>query len=175
MKILIMGLPGSGKTTQAKEVSRILNLCIIKTGDIVRQKALDNDRIGKQLKKALESGQLCNDQLVGDLVVEQLSHEQCKKGFVMDGYPRRISQLSIFNPEFDRVFYIDLSDQTATARMLKRRRADDTSQLIQERLRIYRDETRQVMEYYDKQKILVRIDGEKRLQEITDNILENIA
>jgi adenylate kinase len=175
MRILITGPQGSGKTTIAKKLSEDLGMCLVKTGDLIRQKALDNDDIGKSLKESLETGELSDDQIVGSILKMGINKQECENGYVIDGFPRRLSQLDVYDPHFDKVFYLDVSDEVATERMLKRGRDDDTPPLIEERLKIFHEETMRVVDYYEKQGILVRVNGEQSIETVEDDIRREIA
>src|SRR5476651_1142911 len=98
MHLLIMGPQGSGKTTQARIIAEKLGMCVIKTGDLVRQKAMEDSDEGRSLKKSLESGDLSDDNLVASLLEKDLSNPKCLNGVVVDGFPRRMSQLAVFDP-----------------------------------------------------------------------------
>ncbi len=170
MKILINGPQGSGKTTHAKIIAEKFKLCFIKTGDMVREKALENSKDGKKLKKALDRGGLADDKIIAHLVENELARPNCRDNFVMDGYPRRLAQLKIFDPKFDKVFYLDLSDELAVKRMLKRGRSDDVPDLIKERLRLYHQVTEQVLRYYQEEGILIKIDAAGTIKEVSKEI-----
>ena len=174
MKILINGPQGSGKTTQAKMLVENLGLCLVKTGDLVREKAKEDSEEGKALAHSLDTGVLSDDRVVAELVKKELKREECKEGFVIDGYPRRMSQLEEYDPEYDKVFYLELSDEVAVKRMLERGRDDDTPELIKERLQIFREETEKVVKYYEEKGILIRIDGEKGVDEVHQEIMKHL-
>lgn len=161
MKILITGLPGSGKTTQARKISQGLGLCMIKTGEILRKLAQESSSRGKIIKQALESGELADDKLVAEVVRERILEEDCKGGFVMDGYPRSVSQLKYFNPNYDLVFHLKLSKEEAQERLLQRGRADDTPEIIAKRLEIQSKELDSVLVYLKKVTQVVEVDGEQ--------------
>lgn len=174
MKILITGPQGSGKTTHAKIVAEKFNLCFIKTGDLVRNKALENSDEGRKLKEALDKGELADDRIIANLVENALVQQNCKDNFVMDGYPRRLPQLQVFDPGFDKVFYLDLSDEMAIERMLKRGREDDTPQLIQQRLMLYHRETEKALKYYQTMGILIKINAARSIGEVAGDIVDHL-
>ncbi len=175
MKILVTGPQGSGKTTQAEIIAKKLKLPFVKVGNLVRAKSTDGTKEADTLKKALETGEIADDSIVASLLQNKLSGLELQKGFVVDGYPRRISQLEAFDPHFDIVFNLDISDEVAKERLLKRGRVDDTPALIDERLRIFHKLTKEVLKYYQAQGILVTVEGEKSTKEVTKEIEKHLV
>ncbi len=174
MKILIAGPQGSGKTTQARILAEKLDLCLIKTGDLTRARAEKDDELGRKLKAALDLGILADDSIIASLLKEEMAKQNCPNGFVTDGYPRRLHQLEVYDPEFDQVFYLDVPNEVVVKRMLDRGREDDTPELIEERLKIFHEETAQVMDYYEKLGKLVRVDGSKGIEEVSEEIMKEV-
>lgn len=173
MRILIIGPQGSGKTTQAKNLAEKFNLYFASTGDLLREEVLRDSHEGRILKKSLETGQLADDRIVAKLLKEKLGgHLQ---GFVLDGYPRSLDQLQYFDPQFDKVIYLEISDEEVEKRLLQRGRADDTPELIRERLRLYHELTEPVLRYYNGQRKLIRIDGRKSIEGVAREIERKLA
>src|SRR5438552_1748367 len=112
MHIILLGCPGAGKGTQAKMLADFYDIPMISTGDIFRNAILRQDQLGKEVKSIVESGILVPDQLVIDLVKQRLSEEDCKNGFILDGFPRTISQAEALATmtQIDAVFDIEVSD-----------------------------------------------------------------
>lgn len=92
MKIVMLGAPGAGKGTQAKMISEKYNVPHISTGDIFRANIKENTPLGQKAKEYMDKGLLVPDELVVDLVVDRLQQDDCKKGYVLDGFPRTIPQ-----------------------------------------------------------------------------------
>lgn len=174
MKILLTGPQGSGKTTQAESLARYLNVPLVGTGEVLRQMAKGKNTLGEKIRKALDKGYLVDDKIVAQLVVARLSRKDCKVGFVMDGYPRSRAQLRLFDPRFDKVFYLDLSDDEVTGRLLKRGREDDIGELIEKRLKVYHEMTEPLLEYYQEKSMLVRINGLGTIDEVQSRIRQEI-
>lgn len=172
MKILLTGPQGSGKTTQANIIAQKYNLSLIKTGDLVRKLATGDSKEAEEVRKqAIDEGVLVDDVLVARLVSERLAQPDGKEGFVMDGYPRRLSQLKLFDPGFDYVIYLDIDDKLAVKRMMERGRMDDTPELIKKRLEIYHKETEPVIHFYREAHRLIIVDGRLSVGEVTDQII----
>lgn len=162
-KILFLGAQGSGKSTQGKLLAKFLGLPYISTGDMFRG-------LGGEIKQFLDQGKLVDDQTTSKIVEEKLKGEEYENGFIFDGYPRTMEQIKLFNPGFDKVIYLDLSDTEATKRLLKRGREDDTEDVIAERLRNYHLQTDPILDYFQQKGILKQIDGLGSIEEIWQRI-----
>ena len=92
MKIIFFGPPGSGKGTQAKLLAKELNILHLSTGDILRDKLSDGDSLSFKLKKIMSSGNLVSDDILNQIIANKLMSEECSNGYILDGYPRTISQ-----------------------------------------------------------------------------------
>lgn len=172
MKILLTGPQGSGKSTQADLLAQYLNVPKISTGDIFRKIKQEDSEKGKRIRQILNSGQLVDDQTTAEIVKRRLAGEG--SGFVMDGYPRTLEQINLFDPLFDKVFYLKLSDEEAIKRLLSRGREDDTRELIAQRLKIYHQQTDPVLDYYKVKGLLKEIDGLGSIDEIRQRIRDQL-
>ena len=92
MKLIMLGAPGAGKGTQAKKIAEKYSIPHISTGDIFRANIKNGTELGKKAKTFMDQGLLVPDELVVDLVVDRLQQDDCKKGYVLDGFPRTIPQ-----------------------------------------------------------------------------------
>lgn len=162
MKILLIGPQGSGKSTQANLLGEFLKVPVISTGEIFRKLP--------QVRKILDKGQLIDDETTSRIVRERLNSEDCQNGFMMDGYPRTLEQAGLFDPGYDKVFYLKLSPEKAMDRLLKRGRADDTKELIEKRLDLYYLQTQPLLDYYKDKGILVEINALADINTIQDEI-----
>lgn len=174
MKILFIGPQGSGKSTQGNLLAQYLNLEYISTGDIFRKLGQDNSEEGWVVKQILDSGRLVDDQTTAKLVEKRIKGIDAQDGFIMDGYPRTLEQIKLFDPGFDKVFLLELSDEEALKRLLERGREDDTKDLILERLRIYHQLTDPILDYYRNIGLLEIIDGGGSIEEIQDNLRKKV-
>lgn len=170
MKILVTGKAGSGKTTQAKILAEKLNICFFGVGDIFRKKSLEETQIGKTLKKDLEEGILIDNKVASELIKEEVQNSSCPFGFILDGYPRDLDQLQYFDPQFDKVIVVEISDKTLIERLIERGRFDDTKEVINKRLEIFQTETLAVINHYQNLGIVLKIDGEKSEEEVSKEI-----
>ncbi len=210
MEIIIFGAPGVGKGTQAKVLSQDLNIPHISTGDILRAAVEEGSPLGKQVKEIMEKGELVNDELMAELVKDMLHSERCKNGFILDGYPRTIPQVKIFeqirkelNLQHTCLLEIQVDFDVIIKRLTSRmlcvkchsiitedqivekdtcpvcgakgsliKRKDDTLEVVQNRLKVYRESTEPIINYYQKSgdiKILT-VNGDQPVEKVTREI-----
>lgn len=175
MKILFIGPQGSGKSTQAKLLSEYLSMPYLSSGDIFRQIAKADSDLGKKLKEILTAGKLVDDQTTCEVVKKKLEEGSNKSGFVLDGYPRTLEQVKIFDPGFDLVFYLNVSKKVSLERLLKRVREDDTPALIEARLVHYYNQTQPLLGYFKETGILEEVDGEREVLGIQNEIRKIVS
>lgn len=170
LKVFISGPQGSGKSTQAKILGEKYGLYFLSSGDLCREIAKEDSDRGRRFKEALDRGVYVPDNEIGEAVREVLSLDKAKRGFVSDAYPRSLSQISVFDPEFNFVFELVLGEDEAVRRLLQRGREDDTKEQIKTRLNQYHKLTCSVADYYKGLGLLHKIDGRKQIGEIAKDI-----
>ena len=159
MKIVFFGPPGSGKGTQAKLLAEELNLLHLSTGDILREKLSDGDELSIKLKQIMSTGNLVSDEILNQIIANKLMSEECGNGFILDGYPRTISQsdflVSFFKSNsliLDVIinFKIDfkLVEERIMLRSKEEQRSDDNLDVIKTRLDKYIEETYPVSQFF---------------------------
>ena len=124
MKIILLGAPGAGKGTQAERISDKLNVPSISTGFIIRQAIADKTEIGIMAKELIDNGQLLPDDVVIKLLLERIKSDDCKDGYILDGFPRTIAQaeaLEDMGIKIDYVVDIELADDVIVNRLSGRR------------------------------------------------------
>ena len=128
MKIIMLGAPGAGKGTQAKKIAAKYEIPHISTGDIFRANIKEGTELGKKAKTYMDQGLLVPDELVVDLVVDRVNQEDCKNGYVLDGFPRTIPQaealdkaLAELGQKMDYAIDVDVPDENIVSRMSGRR------------------------------------------------------
>lgn len=124
MKLILLGPPGAGKGTQAEILSKRLGVETISTGVMLRTAIREGTELGKMAQEYIDSGRLVPDDVVVGIVKERLSQDDCKKGFILDGFPRTTAQaeaLTQSGVEIDKVLSLEVSDETIVARLSGRR------------------------------------------------------
>lgn len=124
MKLVLLGPPGAGKGTQAAELASSLSIPAISTGNIIRAAVKEGTPVGVIAKGYIDKGELVPDETVVSLVEERLAADDCKSGYILDGFPRTISQAEIMalkGIEVDRVVNIELADEVIVERLSGRR------------------------------------------------------
>ena len=118
MKIIILGGQGSGKSTQAKSIAQKLNLPCVEMGQILRDRSSANDQYSEKIQSALALGDLVEDNITMKLLHDRLEQPDCRKGYVLDGYPRNFAQIEGVDKDIDIVFFIRISDHEAVKRLI---------------------------------------------------------
>lgn len=124
MKLVFLGAPGAGKDTQAEIVSHALSIPMIGTGNIIREALKNGSELGQKAKSYMESGKLVPDDIVVEIVKDRLAQEDCKNGFILDGFPRTVPQalaLDKMGVTIDKVIDIEVPDTLIKERLLGRR------------------------------------------------------
>ena len=128
MKIIMLGAPGAGKGTQAKMIAEKYSLPHISTGDIFRANIKNQTELGMEAKKYMDEGKLVPDELTVKILLDRVANEDCKNGYVLDGFPRTIPQAEVLNKALedmnDAVDYaidVDVPDENIVRRMSGRR------------------------------------------------------
>lgn len=124
MRIILLGAPGAGKGTQAQFLSKHFNIPQISTGDMLRAAIAAGTELGKQAKQYMDAGQLVPDEVIVGLVKERISADDCKNGFLLDGFPRTVAQADALKEagvDIDAVIEIDVPDEVIVERLSGRR------------------------------------------------------
>ena len=178
--LLFLGPPGAGKGTQASLLSESNSYLHLSTGELLRKEIDLDTYLGKQVKDVMNKGELVSDQLVLEIVKKNLDKEN--NGWILDGYPRNLSQVKSLNEILDKinqpleiVFYLDIPDEVLIKRLLKRGRKDDNEGTIKTRLKIYKETTEPLIEHYKKLSLLEYINANSDLKTISADIKQKMA
>jgi adenylate kinase len=153
--MVLLGPPGAGKGTQAEKLVEKLGIPQISTGDLFRHNISNGTKLGLEAKKYLDAGDLVPASLTNALVDDRLNDADVADGFILDGFPRSVEQaealremLAKRNLELDAVLEFRVSEDQLLERLKARGRADDTEEVILNRMKVYRDETAPLLDYY---------------------------
>ena len=177
MKLILIGIQGAGKSTQGNLLSQKLRVPYLSTGHIFRNLAREHTPLGRYIKEVMNAGYLISDKKTISIVTKYLSRPEYKKGYILDGFPRTVTQVKAFKNGIDKVIYFKVSDKEALWRLSYRNsdvREDETLAALRKRIELFHKLTEPVLAYYRKKKMLVEVDGEKKVQEVYNQIFEKI-
>ncbi|MBD2450431.1 adenylate kinase [Nostoc sp. FACHB-152] len=181
-RLIFLGPPGAGKGTQAQVLAEHLHIPHISTGEILRQAMKEQTPLGIKAQGYVDSGELVPDQLVQDLVEERLDQQDAKFGWILDGFPRKVTQATFLEELLtktaqggERVVNLDAPDDVVISRLLARGRKDDTEEVIRRRLEVYRNETAPLIDYYSQRERLLTVNGNQSQEEVTTELKHILA
>jgi adenylate kinase len=184
MRIILFGPPGAGKGTQAKKLQEKYDIPHLSTGHIFRTAIKNETELGKKVKSILDSGDLVPDETVVDLVREELEKEPYKDGYILDGFPRTVTQAKAYDElleengeELTAFVVLEVPEEELIKRILSRGegRSDDTEEGVKNRLAVYHNETAPVREYYEQKDKVEAIDGVGSIDDIFHRITEALS
>jgi adenylate kinase len=211
-RLVLLGMPGAGKGTQAEQLAALLGIPHITSGGLFREHLAQETALGQEARGYIERGDLVPDDLTIRMVAERLARPDCAAGFVLDGFPRTVVQaqaleetLARMGAALDAVPLIQISAEVALARLAGRwtcrqcgavfhtlfdpprregvcdacggelyQRPDETSEAHRRRLEVYQEQTAPLVDYYERQGLLVRIDGEQSIEDVQADLLEAV-
>jgi adenylate kinase len=155
VRVVLLGPPGAGKGTQAEKLAEKLEIPQISTGELFRHNIHNATTLGLEAKRYLDAGDLVPSDLTNQLVDDRLNEPDAANGFILDGYPRSVEQAKALHEmlqrrgtDIDAVLEFRVSQEELFQRLKGRGRADDTDDVILNRMKVYRDETAPLLEYY---------------------------
>lgn len=208
MNIVMLGAPGAGKGTIAKKLEEKYHLPHVSTGDLFRENIKNNTSLGQEAKTYMDKGALVPDTVTINMLLDRISKDDCKNGFILDGFPRNLAQadglkdaLSKKSEKIDLAILMDAKDEDIVKRLSGRRvcescgtpyhietlkpevdgicdkcggkliqRKDDTEEVIRDRLKVYHEQTQVLIEYYDKEGILLTMNGFDSIENILSKL-----
>ena len=200
MNVILLCAPGAGKGTQAVRIAAAMNIPHISTGDIFRKNIKEKTPVGLKAKSYIDRGQLVPDEVVVEIVQQRIDEDDCKNGFLLDGFPRTIAQAEALDrlTNIDSVINLEVDLDKLVDRITGRRvcekcgesyhvstkkddicekcggkliqRADDTEETVKSRLNVYKNETAPLINFYKNQGVLKNVDGMKSIEEVFEEI-----
>jgi adenylate kinase len=188
LNLILFGPPGAGKGTQAERLQRDFQLPYIATGDMLRQNVSEGTDLGREAKRYMDAGDLVPDDVIVAMAADRLQEEDAQDGFILDGFPRTVPDEEVerrlsgrricvkkghnYHVEFDPPKRDGVCDQDGS-RLIQR--DDDKPEVVRNRLGTYHEKTAPLIDYYDDQGLLRRIDGTRDPAEVHDHVRAVIA
>lgn len=187
MRLILLGPPGAGKGTQAQRLVERHGIPQLSTGDMLRAAVKNGTDVGRRAKAVMDAGELVSDAIVNAIVAERIDEADCRKGFILDGYPRTLAQadaveamLAERGTKLDAVIELVVDDKALVGRIVKRAeeakaagqpvRKDDNPEVFEERLREYYKKTAPLIGYYHAKGMLRHVDGMASIDDVTEAI-----
>ena len=183
MNIILFGPPGAGKGTQAQRIVDRHGVVQLSTGDMLRAAIAAGSELGLQAKSLMDEGKLVPDDVIIGMIADRMNDEDCKNGVILDGFPRTIAQAKALDAMFaaghiqlDQVIEIQVDEAALLARIENRAaepggaRSDDTAEVLEQRLKVYHENTAPVLPYYRDKGQLNIVDGMQSIEEVAAQI-----
>jgi adenylate kinase len=212
VRLVLLGPPGAGKGTQARALAALWGIPQVSSGDLLRAVVREDSDLGREAASYMDRGQLVPDELVLKLIAERLKNKDARKGFILDGFPRNVSQAEALGKGLDRVglkldkaVAVIVPDEEIVKRISGRRtcakcnamyhvafeppakpgvcdkcggelyqREDDAEETVRERLKVFAEATRPLLDYYGRQGVLAQVDGVGPTDEVEKRILSAV-
>ena len=183
MNLILFGPPGAGKGTQAEILINKYNIVQISTGDMLREEVTLGTELGKAAKSIMEKGNLVSDEIIISMIEKRIVKPDCQKGFILDGFPRTLQQaidldnlLNKLEINIDIVIEINVDEDILLKRITTRAleskitRDDDNSEILKNRILVYKNDTLPVLRYYKNLNKLHSIDGMQNVEKVSKDI-----
>jgi adenylate kinase len=191
VRVVLLGPPGAGKGTQAQIIAAQLGVPAISTGDIFRANVSGKTELGQQAKAYMDAGDLVPDEITVAMVKDRLAEDDATGGFLLDGFPRTISQgeqlresLAELGHKLDRVLELVVDEDELVRRLSGRRmmvdgelvqRDDDKPETVRHRLEVHRQQTAPLSQFYEAEGLLVTIDAVGSVDEVTERAMKALG
>jgi adenylate kinase len=185
LRVVVLGPPGAGKGTQAGKLSEHFSCGNVATGDIFRANVAEGTELGRAAQEYMDRGDLVPDDVVIAMVMERLAGDDCASGFVLDGFPRTVTQaealdrrLAESGTPLEAALSFDVTEEELLRRLAGRaaaqHRADDAEATIRHRLEVFAIKTRPLIDYYTHRGLLVTVDAIGTIELVTKRILDDL-
>jgi adenylate kinase len=212
VRLVLLGPPGAGKGTQARALGALWGIPQVASGDLLRAVVREDSELGREAASYMDRGQLVPDELVLKLVAARLRNDDARPGFILDGFPRNVTQaealakgLDRYNLKLDKVVAVIVPDEEIVKRISGRRtcrncaamyhvvfeppakpgvcdkcggelyqREDDAEETVRERLKVFAEATRPLLDHYDRLGLLGQVDGVGRTDEVEKRIISAV-
>jgi adenylate kinase len=182
LQIVMLGPPGAGKGTQSRKIEEKFSIPHISTGEILRAEVERKTKLGKEIEDVMMSGELVADDIIIRLVEARLIEPDCRRGFILDGFPRTITQAKELDAFLRRqgrdklhVIYLMVTEKISLERLMARRRLDDTEEILKNRIKVYHEQTAPLIDYYFEKGLIVRVNGVQSIDDVFQEIEERLA
>jgi adenylate kinase len=178
VRLVILGGSGAGKSTQAERICRHFDIPRISTGAVLRDAIANNSDLGQYAQPYVEKGELVPDELMIEFIRMRLCKSDVKAGWVLEGYPRTPFQaeeldflLEDLGQKLNWAIYLQVPEAVMVNRSLGRSLPDDQPEIVQRRVELFYDRTVPILEYYDRRRRLLTIDGDQQTEVIVQKII----
>jgi adenylate kinase len=188
MRLVLLGPPGAGKGTQAGQLSKVWSIPHVATGDIFRANVREGTELGRRAKQYMDRGDLVPDEVVIAMVMDRITESDCADGFILDGFPRTVAQAealdrrlrrpSVPQEPLDAALNFEITEEELFRRLVTRaereHRSDDAEEIVRHRLEVYHANTKPLVDYYERQGVLVVVDGMGSIDEVNRRIRDSL-
>lgn len=182
MRLVILGGSGSGKSTQAQRLCTYFDIPQISTGEILREAIAKVSTLGRHAQPYLSKGELVPDEMIIDLIRLRLKNADVDCGWILEGYPRTAFQaeeldflLEKLGQKLDWAIYLQVPEAVMVTRSLGRSLPDDQPEIVHRRVEIFYDRTIPILEYYDRRRRLLTINGDQMPEMVEQRILNLLS
>jgi adenylate kinase len=185
-RLLLLGPPGAGKGTQAQLLVKRLGVPQVSTGDMLRAAVAAGTKVGRAAQGYMERGELVPDEVVIGVAEERLKQPDASRGFVLDGFPRTPAQaraldrlLERSGMPLERCLLLVVDEEALAQRLVRRKgiegRSDDSEETVRNRMQVYYEKTRPLVDYYAARGLLREVDGLGSVEEVAGRVWEALA